>query len=106
MSDMPLCLSRPTMTLAEIHWRSLYSPEQPRTVHGKRLGRPRGDVALLTVLSHHEWTQVPAVAERLGKTITATLQALQRARRRGLVQNKRGHGYRRTPGYRLVGLSS
>ena len=73
---------------------TLYSPRQPRTRNGRRLGRPRGDAALLAVLSYTHRRGARDVAERLGISVLAASQALYRAQRRGLVECQRMHGYR------------
>ena len=72
---------------------TLYAPRQPRTRHGRRLGRPRRDEALLAVLSYSERRGARDVAESLGITLGAASQALYRAEKRGLVECQRMHGY-------------
>jgi len=69
----------------------------PRWPHGKLKGRPRGDATVLAVLDD-TWTLAPVIAERLGKSYLATLQALNRAYLRGLIEHRRGRGYRRKRG--------
>jgi DNA-binding transcriptional regulator GbsR (MarR family) len=73
---------------------TLFLPQQPRTRHGKPWGRPRGDVRVVAVL-RDEWMPLSEIRERLGLSLDATRQALLRARRRGLVEHRRGRGYRR-----------
>ena len=58
-------------------------------------GRPRGDARVLAVLGD-EWVLASAIAERLGLSRGAALQALWRAERRGLIEHRRGYGYRLT----------
>ena len=56
-------------------------------------GRPRGDARVLAVLGD-EWVLASDIAERLGLSRRAALQALWRAERRGLIEHRRGYGYR------------
>jgi DNA-binding IclR family transcriptional regulator len=70
------------------------APAQARTSTGSLLGRPRRDARILTVLSVNEWTKGADVAEQLGLSLTAAYVALWRAERRGLLEHRRGQGYR------------
>lgn len=67
---------------------------QPRTANGCLLGRPRGDGRVLAVLNADTWQTWHTVADRLGLQRNATLQALWRAQQRGLIEHRRGIGYR------------
>lgn len=59
-----------------------------------RIGPPRGDATVLAVLTEDTWSSLSYVAARLGKPISTTSMALYRAKRRGLLEYKRGAGYR------------
>lgn len=74
-----------------------FDPEQPRTPSGRLVGRPRRDDALLTALDTRTWTKALVVAHRLGKSKSATCKALWYAQKRGLVEHRRGYGYRLLP---------
>ena len=66
---------------------------QSRTSTRKLMGRPRGDARVLAVLGD-EWVLASDVAERLGLSRAAALQALWRAEQRGLIEHRRSYGYR------------
>ena len=70
-------------------------PQQPRTPHGKLWGRPRGDARIMAILGA-EWMPLSEIKERLGLSVDATRQAVLRAKRRGVIEHRRGLGYRRT----------
>lgn len=59
--------------------------------------RTNGYGDLLGLLTH-DWQPVPPIAKRLGRLPQTVRTRLQRAHAKGLVEFKRGHGYRRTPG--------
>ena len=73
---------------------TLFLPQQPRTVHGRLWGRPRGDSRVVAILGD-EWMPLSEIRERLGLSLDATRQALLRAKRRGMIEHHSGLGYRR-----------
>jgi hypothetical protein len=80
-----------TQLAAEQADRRRSSPYAPTPA---RIGPPRGDAAVLAVLTEDTWSPLSHVAARLGKPVSATSMALYRAKRRGLLEHKRGVGYR------------
>lgn len=66
-----------------------------RPVPVEKKGHQTGDAAVLAVLADDTWTTDQAVADRLGLRLAAARRALQRARRRGVVEARWRFGYRR-----------
>jgi hypothetical protein len=73
---------------------TLFLPQQPQTRHGKLRGRPRGDERIVAIVGP-DWAPFSVIADRLGLSRDAARQALLRATRRGVIEHRRGLGYRR-----------